>query len=113
MADLIDFFGKGLFDRNAKFEKLRIYGFSRLLESLNSNLNPEIKNFPIKNGRFNMADQNFEILSIYVKLNFLSCLRSFNPKLLRKPSETDFHVDRIILNGNIANQLHFFKLCPP
>ena len=42
MADLIDVFGKGLFDRNAKFEKSRLYRFSRFLGALNSNLNLSI-----------------------------------------------------------------------
>ena len=28
MADLIKIFGKGFSDRNAKFEKSRLYGFS-------------------------------------------------------------------------------------
>ena len=65
MADLIKIFGKGFSDRNAKFEKSRLYGFSKSLESLNSNLNLTIKNFPIQNGRFNMADQNFE--SFYLR----------------------------------------------
>ena len=59
ITDLINFFGTRLSDRNAKFAKSRLSGFSRFLESLNSNLKPDTCNFSIQHGGFNIADQNF------------------------------------------------------